>query len=264
MESREEAQVSQLVQAARAGDEDALRRLIAWSMDYLFPAVLTMLRDRHARGAYVTDVLHQSGPDLFERMQDDAWEITHSACCRMAAGLASFRGRGALGRPVQFSTWLYAVARNEMRSLLRRRWRERRRRYASGGWTAGDGGRQSGPGGAGAEEFAERTSMAAAALAQGALATSAVATAPEQLLIDQWERELLREALEKAPLTPEQKQAVLLFHGLGYRQERIAAMTGVQIGTVKKRIFDGLRKLRAYMQERSAEPPKADRGDGHG
>lgn len=248
MESRETAQVTELVQAAKAGDEDALRRLIAWSMDYLFPSVLNMLRDRHAQGTYVTDVLHQSGPDLFERMQDDAWEITHLACCRLATRLDSFRGRNALGRPVQFSTWLYAIARNEMRSLLRSRWRERKRRNRSGD-SAGAGG---------------ATDAGSAADADGAHASALPPETPEQLFIDRWERDLLREALDKAPLTPEQKQAVLLFHGLGYRQERIAAMTGVQIGTVKKRIFDGLRKLRTYMQERSAEPPKGQRRDGHG
>src|SRR5690606_3448501 len=214
-------------------------------MDYLFPAVLAMLRERHAQGTYVTDVLHQSGPDLYERMQDDAWEITHSACVRMAGGLASFRGRGAFGRPVQFSTWLYAIARNEMRTLLRNRWRERRRRHTGGGQT-GD------------------LSEGAAAAAVTADLPGQAGSAPDQLFIDQWERDLLREALEKAPLTAEQKQAVIMFHGLGYPQERIAALTGVQVGTVKERIFDGLRKLRAYMQERSAEPPKADGRDGRG
>ena len=237
-------------------------------MDYLFPAVLAMLRERHAQGTYVTDVLHQSGPDLYERMQDDAWEITHSACVRMAGGLASFRGRGAFGRPVQFSTWLYAIARNEMRTLLRNRWRERRRRHTGGGSTGAGGGLREVPA---APEAAVRSASTRetywkepAAAAVTADLPGQAGSAPDQLFIDQWERELLREALEKAPLTAEQKQAVIMFHGLGYPQERIAAMTGVQIGTVKKRIFDGLRKLRAYMQERSAEPPKADRGDGHG
>lgn len=242
MESQETAQVTELVQAAKAGSEDALRRLIAWSMDYLFPSVLSMLRERHAQGAYVTDVLHQSGPDLYERMQDDAWEITHLACCRMATKLDSFRGRNAFGRPVQFSTWLYAIARNELRALLRSRWREQKRRGRN----------------------VDDDTHSGTRVAGGAYADQAHPDTPDQLFVDRWERELLREALHKAPLTPEQKQAVLMFHGLGYRQERIAELTGVQVGTVKKRIFDGLRKLRTYMQERSAEPPKAQRRDGHG
>lgn len=268
MESHETTEVGRLVEAAKAGDEDALRRLIAWSMDYLFPAVLAMLRERHAQGTYVTDVLHQSGPDMYERMQDDAWEITHSACVRMAGGLVSFRGRGAFGRPVQFSTWLYAIARNEMRTLLRNRWRERRRRHTGGGSSGAGGGSGGGSGGAGSGgAFGVHTGdllEGAAAAAVTADLPGQAGSAPDQLFIDQWERDLLREALEKAPLTAEQKQAVIMFHGLGYPQERIAALTGVQVGTVKKRIFDGLRKLRAYMQERSAEPPKADGRDGRG
>lgn len=245
MESRDTRQIAELVQAARAGDQHALRELIAWAMDYLFPAVLTMLRDRHARGTYVTDVLHQGGPDLFERIHDDAWEITHLACCRMATRLDSFRGRGAFGQPVQFSTWLYAIARNEMRNIMRSRWREQKRRHV----TRSDPMRSD-------STMGDTTGAPAD--------TASTAAAPDEQLIDEFERDLLREALREAPLTPEQRQAVLLFHGLGYRQERIAAMTGVQIGTVKKRIFDGLRKLRAYVQERSEAPPKGQRRDGHG
>lgn len=255
MDGLEEAQLTRLVEAAKAGDAEALRQLIAWAMDFLFPNVLAMLRERYARGSYLTDVLHAGGPDLYERMQDDAWAVTHAACCRMATKLDTFHGRGALGQRVRFGTWLYAIARNEMRTLLRDRWREKRRRHGSEAASAAELGLSGAGGGDGA------VGSAVEALA-GWPAASVLS--PEQQAAEQWERELLREALEKAPLTPEQKQAVLLFHGLGWRQERIAAVTGVQVGTVKKRIFDGLRKLRAYMQERSAEPPKGQGRVGHG
>ncbi len=97
MDTRETAQVNELVQAAKAGDDEALRQLIAWAMEYLFPAVLSMLRERHGQGTYVTDAFHQSGPDLFERMQDDAWAITNASCCRMADEAAFVSGRSALG-----------------------------------------------------------------------------------------------------------------------------------------------------------------------
>ena len=254
MDTRETAQVNELVQAAKAGDDEALRQLIAWAMEYLFPAVLSLLGERHVQGTYVTDAFHQSGPDLFERMQDDAWAITHASCCRMATKLPSFRGRSALGRPVQFGTWLYAIARNEMRTLLRDRWRERKRRLPTG--QMGHDARTSEKGTDGFREGTGPTRFDTASAEPEQL--------PEQLIEAKWERELLREALERAPLTPEQKQAVLLFHVLGWRQERIAAATGVQIGTVKKRIFDGLRKLRTYMQERSAAPPKRQGRESHG
>ncbi len=42
---------------------------------------------------------------------------------------------------------------------------------------------------------------------------------------------------------------MIMFYVLGYKQERIAELTGVQVGTVKKRVFDGIRKLRRYMEE---------------
>lgn len=239
MEPFDSEQVAEWIHSARSGDDQALSELIGAAMEYLFPATLGMLRDRRRQGTYLTDTMSSGGPDLIERMKDDAWEVTHAACCRMALKLHTFRGRDLLGREVKFSTWLYAIARNEVRNLLRSRYREAKRRW-----------RNLPPAGAGEQEaptdfFALRD-------------TASEAPGPEQIAEEMDERRIILEALEEAPLTPEQREAVLLYYGHGLRQERIADLTGVQVGTVKKRIFDGLRKLRAYVKERSGEPAKRE------
>ncbi len=245
MGSLDSNQVQMWIQAARAGDEDALRALIGAAMEYLFPATLSMLGERHSQGSYLSDTLHSSGSDLSERMRDDAWAITHAACVRMAGKLHTFRGKSALGRSVQFSTWVYAIARNEMRNLLRGRWREAKRRWRSRS-SAHDDTTSISP-----TDILERE-PADASSQEDDMST------PERAVMQQAERQLINEALAKAPLTPEQREAIRLYYGLGYKQERIAEMTGVQIGTVKKRLYDGLRKLRAYVQDRTDEPTKRE------
>lgn len=290
-EHREE-HLSRLVAAAQAGDEAALRDVIAWAMDYLLPAVLSMLYERHAQGDYVTETLHRGGADFAERLRDDAWAVTHAACCRIAQRIDTFRGRNAFGRRVQFATWAYAVAQNELRTMLRTRRRERKRyggsvdEWANPGANFGSDGRRYGgtvrgtarettrrtPRGAafGSVSQSDGTSDGAGANAAVDLRNYPVESSPEHAALSNIEAALVREALRNAPLTPEQREAVVLFHGYGYRQEQIAAMTGVQVGTVKKRVFDGLRKLRAYVesrqagpeQDRSPAPPKRQGRDG--
>ena len=237
-------QVLAWIRAARAGDDEALSELIGAAMEFLFPAVLSMIVELHRGGSYLTDALHRGGPDLPERMRDDAWEVTHAACCRMALKLDTFRGRNAFGREVKFSTWLYAVARNELRNLLRSRRREARRRLPP--VRADDGAAES--------PVDHLLNQAAEPFDPGSTAGS-----PEEAVVAADTRRLVLEALDLAPLTPEQREAVLLHYGLGYRVERIARLSGVQVGTVKKRLFDGLRKLRTYVKERSDAPPKRER-----
>lgn len=219
-------QIFPLIEAVKQGDEAATRLLVEEAMQFLHPAIMQMLHKRSASGAYLTDTL-ASATHAIDRISEDAWEITHTTCCTMLTRLGSFRGRGRLGGTAHFTTWLYAIAQNEVRSLLRTRWREQRRRsHPSGNETHG-----------------------------GALPEH-VDVSDEPAAIDrmiEYElRALVQEGLDKAPLTPEQREAVVLFYVAGHRQDRIAEMTGVQVGTVKKRVFDGIRKLRTYVAEQQS------------
>ena len=55
----------------------------------------------------------------------------------------------------------------------------------------------------------------------------------------------VRDALGALP--PEQRQALALAYFGGYTQREVAAMTGVPVGTVKSRMFAGMRRLRSAL-----------------
>lgn len=223
--------VEELLAAVKQGDDAAKRRLVEAAMQFVHPAVLHMLHQRRAAGSYLSDTLG-SGSSAMQAMAEDAWDITHATCCAMLANLASFKGRGFLGRRAQFTTWLYAIAQNQVRSALRKRWRERRRRY---------------------DVASDDDGFDPADLADPEVRGSPEAASDEAAL-----RALVAEGLDQAPLTPEQREAMVMFFVWGHRQDRIAAATGVQLGTVKKRIFDGVRKVRAYVEARSGETPERE------
>lgn len=218
-------EVHDLIRAARSGDDEAKRALVAEAMAYVHPIIMSLLHQRRASGTYLSDTLESQGQHLQRVIEEDAWDLTHATCVAMLGSLGSFRGRNAFGRRVQFTTWLYAIARNQVRSAMRSRWRERRRRYTG---TRSDNG----------DESPRLTQL-----------VDESRPLPDETVLDQADVAAVRQALEQAPLTPEQRDAVVMFVVLGYKQDRIAELTGVQVGTVKKRIFDGLRKLRRYMQD---------------
>lgn len=223
----------ELIAAARSGERDAMEELVRHSMEYLFPVVLSMLHARRAQGTYLSETLQAAGDLPHHALEEDAWEMTHSTCLAMLKALPTFRGRSLLGRPVQFTTWLYAIAQNQVRSTQRSRWRERRRRSSPPPAT---------------DERQPQSSREPMDMSPG----------PEERIIDKVQVAQLERGLREAPLTPEQREALIMFYVMGYRQDRIAQLTGVQVGTVKKRIFDGIRKLRRYMDE--AEGVRQDAG----
>lgn len=225
----EPERVLSLIEAVREGDEMATQRLVQGAMQFLYPVVVKMLQERSASGTYLSDTLTDARG--IQSITEDAWEIVHSTCCSMLARLDTFRGRGFMGKRARFTTWLYAIAQNEVRSVLRKRWRERKRRVDPVGPSDDPDDERSVP-----EPVDPASELS-----------------PADRLAEDETRELVYRALEEAPLTPEQREAVILFYVMGYRQDRIADMTGVQVGTVKKRIFDGIRKLRAYIDAHEGE-----------
>lgn len=213
----------ELIAAARSGQREAMEALVQEAMDYLFPVILSLLHARHARGTYLSETFEAGSDVPFQALEDDAWQMTHNTCLAMLKALPTYRGRSRLGRPVQFTTWLYAIAQNQVRSTQRSRWRERRRRSRPAPATDGR-----------LPQLAEHADTA---------------PGPEEYVMDRVELAQLEKGLQEAPLTAEQRDALIMFYVMGYRQERIAELTGVKVGTVKKRVFDGIRKLRRYMDE---------------
>ncbi|GAA0898671.1 RNA polymerase sigma factor [Pseudonocardia zijingensis] len=55
----------------------------------------------------------------------------------------------------------------------------------------------------------------------------------------------VRDALGRLP--PEQREALTLAYFGGYSQREVAALTGVPLGTVKSRMFTGMRRLRGAL-----------------
>jgi RNA polymerase sigma factor (sigma-70 family) len=216
--------VNDLILKAKSGDQTALSALIPPTMEYLFPCIYKMLMKRLASGSYLSETLQPGG---VEQIREDAWQITHNCCCSVIKNLHSFRGRNIIGKQVQFTTWLYSIGQNEVRATLRSRWRERRRRV----------------------DVAEEASWEH-------LEDLSKPHIEERIEETETTEEIL-EALQSAPLIEEQREAVIMYYCFGYKQTKIAELTGVQIGTVKKRIFDGINKVRNYLNEKSEIRKKA-------
>ncbi|MGD9529376.1 MAG: sigma-70 family RNA polymerase sigma factor [Pseudonocardia sp.] len=77
-------------------------------------------------------------------------------------------------------------------------------------------------------------------------------TGAEQLALDAVAAGQVRDALER--LSSPQRQALGLAYYGGYTQREIAAMTGVAVGTVKSRMFTGLRRLRELLGPSLGDP----------
>lgn len=77
---------------------------------------------------------------------------------------------------------------------------------------------------------------------------------PETALLSELRDGAVRAAL--AELSPAQREALLLAYFSGRTQREIAEITGVPLGTVKTRMFAGMRKLQAALRE-----PEVDTGE---
>lgn len=217
--------VHDLIARVRAQDDEAVRELVAEAMRFVQPVVISLLQQYEAKNTYISATMLHDQKAERNVLQDDAWELTHTICVTMLRKLDTFRGRNAFGRRARFTTWLYAIAQNEVRSTLRRRWREYKRRST--------------------------TSLDTQHKVEPHVDVSVAPPRyePETEAIKQAEHALVREAIREAPLTKHQREAVIMYVVMGYRQKHIAERTGVQVGTVKKRIFDGLNKLRQYIEQ---------------
>lgn len=123
-------------------------------------------------------------------------------------------GRGSFG------TWLLTLVHHKAVDIVRRESTIRRRTVPADA----DGDERSAPPGPGADQAA----LGAVVAAQ------------------------VRDALGDLPA--EQRQALALAYYGGYTQREVAALTGVPLGTVKSRMFTGVRRLRDLLGPLFGEP----------
>ena len=142
---------------------------------------------------------------------EDASDMTQEAFIKAYNSLQSFRGDS------KFSVWLYRIATNVCLDFLRSR---SRRPTVSLSVEDNDG---------------EEVQLDVADESQS----------PEQLLDRQMTRESVRRGLET--LSPEYRQILLLREIQGLSYDEISQALGLEVGTVKSRIFRARKKLCAFL-----------------
>jgi RNA polymerase sigma-70 factor (ECF subfamily) len=161
---------------AQSGDEGSLRELIA----RLYPGV----------HAYIFRMLHH---------EEDARDVTQDVFLRMVAHLADYRGE------YKFSTWLFRIAINRARDVLRLR---------------------------------GRTMADLASIPE----TEDSLEGPEGLIRAGEERQKLLEAVKRLPESV--RESLLLAYQQGMPHAEIATILGITTNAVKLRIHKALQLLR--------------------
>ena len=144
---------------------------------------------------------------------EDASDMTQEAFIKAYSSLQSFRGDS------KFSVWLYRIATNVCLDFLRSR---SRKPTVSLSMEDNDG-----------EEVE--------------LDVADESRSPELLLDRQMTRESVRRGLDT--LSPEYRQILLLREIQGLSYDEISQALGLEVGTVKSRIFRARKKLCAFLLE---------------
>lgn len=134
--------------------------------------------------------------------------------------LALWRDPGKFDTSRRFSTWLLTVVHHKAVDTVRRESAARRRAISV------------------TDEYMERCIPAAPAV--------------DETAISRVDGDHVRIALGKLPA--EQRQAVALAYYGGFTQREVASITGVPLGTVKSRMFNGMRLLRGLLAPLMPEP----------
>lgn len=157
---------------------------------------------------------------------ETAEEVTQEAFVRLWRYAPQFRAeRGRL------STWLLSITHNLALNELRRR---RSRPQMADVTLAGASDQEHNDGGR--DEEGRRVIDLADTQAD-----------PEQILLDQWQREAILRALSQLP--PVQREAIGLAFFKGLTQAEIAATLGDPLGTVKSRIRLGMQRLKTLLTD---------------
>jgi RNA polymerase sigma-70 factor (ECF subfamily) len=184
--SRASPSDAELVERARAGRTEAFGRLVERHQDYIYNAVRHLVSDR-----------------------DDAEDIAQQVFVKAYEGLESFAGRA------KFSTWLYGIMLNCVRTYRRRRGRAT--------VFSVEGGREEGAGDPPSE-----------------------ADGPERATMRGERVQRVRDAI--AGLDPDHREIIVLREIRGLSYEELAEVLEVAPGTVKSRLYRARRQLKEKLE----------------
>ncbi|MBN1247187.1 MAG: sigma-70 family RNA polymerase sigma factor [Anaerolineae bacterium] len=199
-----------LILRFQRGQPRAFEALYDRYKDYIYRVAFSVLRNR----AEAEDAVQETFLDLLKALP--AYDVNG---------------------PARFETWLYRVALNRARMHLRRK------RPPSAEWED-------------LEEGLERLDVTdgGAVGAQSQLSShgvlsggSLVEGGPERTMIDRETATALWRAVDQLPDT--HRLPVLLRYREGFSYEEIAEALGVQLGTVKSRLYNAHKKLQRFLAE---------------
>lgn len=201
-----------LIEQAKKGNQDAINSLVEKYADYTQRSILKILHKMHRQGNYLSDTFRNSG-DIIPDIEEDSWAISHDVLIKAMRSIKNFEGRS------KFTTWLWVIAENHIKTLMVQRGKKKKRLFLQH-----------------SEEDEATTNIVE------------LAGATSDFFVEGFEDKEVMKAviriLYAEDFNADQRDAILYFFVQELDQKTISELTGAKIGTVKKRIHDGLKKLR--------------------
>jgi RNA polymerase sigma factor (sigma-70 family) len=201
-----------LIRQAKKGNQEAINSLVEKYADYTQKSVLKILHKMSRQGSYISDTYRSTG-DIISDIEEDSWAIAHDVLIKAMRSIKNFEGRS------KFTTWLWVIAENHVKTLMAQRRKKRDRLFL---------------------QHSENDEVANTIVE--------LAGASSDSFVEGFEDKEVMEAVLRIlyddDFNPDQRDAILYFFVQELDQRTISEITGAKIGTVKKRIHDGLKKLR--------------------
>lgn len=206
-----------LIEKAKKGDKEAINILVEKYADYTQKSVLKILHKMNRQGNYISYTYRSYG-DIIPDIEEDSWAIAHDVLIKAMRSIKNFQGKSKL------TTWLWVIAENHIKTLMVQRGRRKNRLFL---------------------KQSEDDEVAANIIeTAGAITDSFVEGFEDKEVMNAVLRILFDEGFNK-----DQRDAILYFFVQELDQKTISEITGAKIGTVKKRIHDGLKKVRQRLAE---------------
>ncbi|MDD2431724.1 MAG: RNA polymerase sigma factor [Bacillota bacterium] len=206
-----------LIEQAKKGNQDAINSLVEKYADYTQRSILKILHKMSRQGIYISDTFRSTG-DIIPDIEEDSWVIAHDVLIKAMRSIKNFEGRS------KFTTWLWVIAENHIKTLMAQRRKKRDRLFF---------------------QHSENDEVSNIIVE--------LAGATSDSFVDNFEDKEVMQAVIKIlyddDFNPDQREAILYFFVQELDQRTISEITGAKIGTVKKRIHDGLKKLRLKLSK---------------